>query len=144
MSTVIVQSSQKKGPGCLVSVIWFVFIGWWVSQLAILFAWLCMVTVVGIPLAVAIINKLPKLVALREPGEKGLQVTVVQGVTVVGEAKAKQRNIILRAVYFLLVGWWLSAIVMELAWLFCLTIIGMPAGFWLFDRVPAILSLHKS
>lgn len=144
MSTVVVQTPQKKGPGCLVSLLWFVFIGWWVSGLAIILAYLCMVTIVGIPLGVAIINKLPKLVALREPGEKGLQVTVTQGVTVVGEARVEQRNIILRAIYFLLVGFWLSAIVMVLAWGFCLTIIGMPVGFWLFDRVPAVLSLHKN
>jgi hypothetical protein len=33
---------------------------------------------------------------------------------------------------------------MELSYLVCLTIIGLPLGFWMFDRVPALVSLHRS
>jgi uncharacterized membrane protein YccF (DUF307 family) len=81
---------------------------------------------------------------LREPGQKGMQVTVVGNTTVISQSQVRQRNILLRILYFVLIGWWLSAIVMELAWFLCLTILGMPLGFWLFDKVPAVLSLHRN
>ncbi|HZY45793.1 MAG TPA: hypothetical protein VFF70_13720, partial [Anaerolineae bacterium] len=54
-----------------------------------------------------------------------------------------QINLLVRIVYFVLIGWWLSAIWMELAYAVCATIVGMPIGFWMFDRVPAILSLKQ-
>jgi uncharacterized membrane protein YccF (DUF307 family) len=57
--------------------------------------------------------------------------------------RVPQRNIVLRALYFVLIGWWLSAIWMELAYAVCLTIIGLPIGFWMFDKVPALVSLHR-
>jgi len=140
MGTVIV--SPQKGPGCLVQVLWFLFIGWWAGQLWIIVAWLLMVTIIGIPLAVTMLNKVPQVIALR--GQiTNLTVTVVEGVTVVSASAVPQRNLLLRAIWFLLIGWWLSAIWMELAYLACLTIIGLPLGFWMFDRVAALVSLRR-
>jgi uncharacterized membrane protein YccF (DUF307 family) len=141
MSTVIVTT--RKDPGCLVQVLWFLFVGWWAGQLWIALAWLLMLTIIGIPLAVMMLNKVPKVIALR--GQTAdLTLTTVGGVTVVSTgARVPQRNILLRAIYFLLVGWWLSAIWMELAYWACLTLIGLPIGFWMFDRVPALVSLRR-
>jgi len=141
MSTVIVTT--RKDPGCLVQVLWFLLVGWWAGQLWIAVAWLLMLTIIGIPLGVMMLNKVPKVIALR--GQiADLTLTTVGGVTVVATgAQVPQRNILLRAIYFLLVGWWLSAIWMELAYWACLTIIGLPIGFWMFDRVPALVSLRR-
>jgi uncharacterized membrane protein YccF (DUF307 family) len=50
----------------------------------------------------------------------------------------------LRAIYFVLIGWWLSAVWMEMAYAICLTIIGLPIGLWMFDKVPALVSLRRS
>lgn len=142
MSTVVVGDS-KKNPGCLVQLLWFVFIGWWAGQLWIAFAWLLMLSVVGIPFGVMMLNKMPQVIALR--GQSGgITVTRVGDVTLVTTGvSVPQHNIVLRAIYFLLIGWWLSAIWMELAYLICLTIIGLPIGFWMFDRVPALVSLRR-
>ena len=141
MSTVVVSS--QKNPGCLIQLLWFVFIGWWAGQLWIALAWLLMLTIVGIPLGVAMMNKVPRVIALR--GQSGgVTVTTVGNVTVVTPgASVPQHNILLRAIYFLLVGWWLSALWMELAYFICLTIIGLPIGFWMFDKVPALVSLRR-
>jgi len=143
MSTVVV-SPQKSGPGCLVQLLWFVFIGWWAGQIWIAIAWLLMLSVIGLPLGVMMMNKVPQVIALR--GEStALTVSTVDGESVVTVGgRIPQHNIILRAIYFLLIGWWFSAIWMELAYLACLTIIGLPVGFWMFDKVPVLVSLRRS
>lgn len=141
MSSVIVDGSQRN-PGCLIQLLWFVFIGWWFGQLWITVAWLLMLTIVGIPLGIKMMNKVPQVIALRGESE-ALRVTTSGGVTTVRRTPVPQYNIVLRAIYFLLVGWWLSATWMELAYIACLTIIGLPLGFWMFDKVPALVSLRR-
>jgi ABC-type proline/glycine betaine transport system permease subunit len=46
-------------------------------------------------------------------------------------------------IWFLLLGWELTAFWLVLAYAFCLTIIGMPIGFWMFDKSPGLLTLRK-
>ena len=143
MPTVVV-TQQKKGPGCLVQLIWFILVGSWLSLLAVALAWLLMATIVGIPLGIAIINKLPKIVALREPGEDGLLIIVAGDTTVVTTAGVTQHSFLVRAIWFVLIGLWFSGVWMSIAWLLCCTIIGMPLGFKMFDMTPTVLSLHRS
>ena len=136
--------SYRKNPGCLVQLLWFLFVGWWAGEVWIVAAWLLMLTVVGIPLAVKMMNKVPQVIALR--GETGsLTVTTAgDGPVVAVGTPVPQHNIVLRGIYFLLVGWWLSGIWMELAYAMCMTIIGLPVGFWMFDKVPGLVSLRRS
>ena len=90
-------SQQKRSPGCLISVLWYIFIGWWASGIAV-FAWLCMLTIVGIPLGVAIINRIPKIVALREPETShALLITYREGKATIETVSPRQHNIFLRA-----------------------------------------------
>lgn len=106
-------------------------------------SWILMLTIIGIPLAVAMLNKLPFVMALRTEPVR-LQVTQNDdGSVSKREVGRPQINFFLRAIYFLLVGWWLSAIWMEAAYLLCLSVIGLPVGFWMFDLVPAIVSLKR-
>jgi uncharacterized membrane protein YccF (DUF307 family) len=46
-----------------------------------------------------------------------------------------------RAIYFLLVGWWLSLLWSELAWLASALIIGLPLGFLMFERAGTVATL---
>jgi len=52
-------------------------------------------------------------------------------------------NIIIRAIWFVFVGWWLTGIVLGIAWFLNLTIIGLPAGIKLINKSPYILSLKR-
>ena len=84
-----------------------------------------------------------RVIALRGKSG-GVTVTTAGNVTTVTTGTAvPQHNILLRAIYFVLIGWWLSAVWMELAYVICLTIIGLPVGFWMFDKVPALVSLRR-
>lgn len=125
---------QRK-TGCLLQLIYFVFIGWWLGALAVCVAYLLFALVITIPLGVKIINRIPYLIALREPPVL---------ITPWGAATVQQRSLLIRIIWFIVVGFWFAALWMSVAYLLCLTIIGMPLGFWMFDKAPAILTLHKS
>jgi uncharacterized membrane protein YccF (DUF307 family) len=139
---IIVNSS--KGPGCLIQLLWFLFIGWWLGQLWVLVAWVFILTILGIPLGVMMLNNIPQIFALRGKSSH-TTMTTVGGVTSIRVGvSAPQHNFVVRAIYFILIGWWLSLIWMEIAYLFCLTLIGIPLGFWMFDCTPAVVSLRRS
>jgi uncharacterized membrane protein YccF (DUF307 family) len=129
----------KKNPGCLVQLAWFALVGWWLGQAWIAVAWFLAATIIGMPIAVMMLNRIPEVIALR--GESELLVQSGGGRTVVSDMP--QHNIVLRALYFILIGWWFSALWMELAYALCMSIIGLPFGFWMFDRVPFIVSLRR-
>lgn len=139
--TVFIET--KRNPGCLLQILWFAFIGIWLGQVWMIAAWLLMLTVIGIPFGISMLNMLPKVYALREPTHQVRVYSRLDGSLVHEEFEPRQVNIILRILYFILVGWWLSALWMEAAYLLCITIIGLPVGFWMFDRVPAVLSLKR-
>jgi uncharacterized membrane protein YccF (DUF307 family) len=125
----------RKQPGCLVQLLFFLFIGWWLGGISVGLAYVLFIFIITIPLGVKIINKVPYLMALREP-----EISV----TPWGQVPVKQRNILLRIVWFFLIGFWFTGIWMALAYLLCCTILGMPIGFWMFDRSPALLTLRRS
>lgn len=141
MSTIVIQ---KQGHGCLAQGLWFLFIGWWATAGWISIAWILCVLLITLPIGVAMLNRVPKVLALRDPGRDGLQVKVVTADGKLVNATGQEpRPFWLRALYFVFVGWWWSAIVIIVAYALALTVIGLPVAFWLFDRVPGAVSLYR-
>lgn len=133
----------RRNPGCLIQLIWFVFIGWWLGQAWMVIAWLFMISIIGIPIGIMMLNMLPKVIALREPAREVAVYRRADGTLVKTELERRQLPFLLRALYFILIGWWFSAVWMEVAYLLCATVIGLPLGFWMFDRIPAVLTLRQ-
>jgi uncharacterized membrane protein YccF (DUF307 family) len=115
----------------VVRAIYFLLVGWWLTLLAINVAWLLNVTVILLPVGVKIINRVPYLLTLKRR-DTGLD---ADGVA--------QTSLLVRAVYFVFVGWWASLIWANVAWFLCVTIIGLPFGIWMFHRLPYVTSLYK-
>ena len=132
----------SRSPGCLIQILWFVFIGWWAGQLAVGVAYLMMATIVLIPVGIPILNALPTIIALRRRPETVMLNTTDDGVTVV-RGHGEQIFWPIRVIYFFLIGLWLTGIWIEVAFLLCLTIIGMPVAFVMFDKVPVVLTLRR-
>lgn len=128
---------QTNRPGCLIQILWFALVGWWLGAIWAAVAWLLMLTVIGLPISASMLNNVPQVMALR--GRRLLQANRDGTVRAVPET-----NILLRIAYFLLIGWWLSGIWMVIAYLLCLSIVLLPFGFWMFDLTPAIVSLKRS
>ena len=131
-----IQYQQTNRPGCLIQLVWFGFVGWWLGAVWVVVAWLLMLTIIGLPIGAAMLNNVPQIIALR--GRRVVEVSSA------GVRDAPEINFFIRALYFLVIGWWFSAIWMVLAYLLCLSIIGLPFGFWMFDITPTIVSLKRS
>jgi uncharacterized membrane protein YccF (DUF307 family) len=56
----------------------------------------------------------------------------------------EQNPFVLRAVYFLLIGWWFSALWLTVAWALSASVIGLPFAFWMFNRIPAVITLART
>ena len=135
--------STRNSPGCLVQVLLFAFVGWWLGEIWVAVAWLCMLTIIGIPIGVAMMNKIPQIIALRGSTQE-LSITIRGEVATIREESPEQPYpLIIRGIWFLAIGWWLSALWMQVAYVACLSVVGIPVGFWMFDRVPMLISLHQ-
>lgn len=45
-------------------------------------------------------------------------------------------NWVIRIIWYILVGWWLSAIMITVGWFLMVTIVFLPVGLWILHRVP--------
>jgi uncharacterized membrane protein YccF (DUF307 family) len=136
--------APAQGPGCLIQLLWFLFIGWWATQIWAAVAWACLVSIVGLPIGIWMMHRVPIVVALRDPRE--VRYRMIQAGKegwFYERSGAEQAPFLVRAFWFVLVGWWLSALWMAMASLVCSTIVGLPIGIWMFDLVPWMVTLQR-
>jgi len=134
---------QKSEFPFLLRVLWFIFVGWHVTLYWILIAWALNVTIVGLPLGLWMLNRVPQVVTLKPV--KGYTVADIQDgkVVTVRHEGVRQLNWLWRALYFLVIGWWFSLLVSLVAWGLCASIIGLPLGILLLNKLPAATTLHR-
>jgi uncharacterized membrane protein YccF (DUF307 family) len=128
----------EDGPNMLFRILWFLVVGWWLGGILSGVAWFLNATIIGLPLGLWIINRLPSFITLR-PQERNWTIDAGQF-----SRSTRQRPFIVRAIWFLLVGWWLSGVWMAVAYGALLTIIGFPLAFWMYGRVGAVTTLYRS
>jgi uncharacterized membrane protein YccF (DUF307 family) len=132
----------KSGPGFLIRAVWFVLVGWWLTGVMSAIAWVAMITIIGLPLGIYLINRIPTFITLR-PRTSTMTATMVDGHLVVEHSQLKQQPWYIRLVWFVLVGWWASAIVMLVGWVLVVLILTLPIGLMLYNRVPFVASLYR-
>ncbi len=113
--------------------LWFLFVGLWAGQIWLLVAWLLNLTLIGLPLGMWMLNQLPRIMTLSQQ-RRGLHLP----------SGRSSVPFVARAIYFVLVGWWLSLLWVELAWLASALIIGLPLGFLMFERAGTVATLADS
>ncbi|MCO5182676.1 MAG: YccF domain-containing protein [Anaerolineae bacterium] len=139
MTTATITKQPVREIPFLLRVIWFFVLGWEIAAVWILVAWLFNITIIGLPLGLWMINRVPQVLTLKSPGGD----YYVNGKT--GERhfkSAEQVNFLLRALYFVFVGWWASLLWAAVGWLFCLTIIGLPLGVLMLNWLPFVTTLR--
>ncbi|MFC4248558.1 YccF domain-containing protein [Natribaculum luteum] len=116
----------------LVRAIWFLLVGWWLTPIVINLAWALNVTVVLAPVGIKLINLVPTVLTLKEP-RSFTDPELARG----------QPSLVIRAVYFVFVGWWLSFLWANVAAFLAVTIVGLPIAIWMINRLPYVTSLYR-
>jgi len=134
---------EEPGVPFVVRVLWFFLVGWHVTLWWVLAAWILNLTIIGMPVGLWMLNRTPMVLTLRLP--RSQTVTKVRDGRVVDVRQGGEQQLgwLLRFVYFVLVGWWFSLIWSILGWLFCITIIGLPLGTWMLNRLPNVTTLMR-
>ncbi len=133
----------KQGPGLLVRAVWFVFVGWWLTGITSTVAWFAMVTIIGLPLGIWLINRIPTFLTLRPRSGEVYAWTDQYGSTRYAAAPIQQPPWWIRGLWFIVVGWWASALVMSIGFLLVVLIITLPLGLMIYNRVPLVASLYR-
>lgn len=144
MSSQSVSYQQEKGPGLLIRAIYFIFVGLWLGGIWTTVAWVLVVSIIGLPIGLLMLNRIPQIMTLK-PVRTNRYMQNVNGQWVMRENKTPQASFLARALYFVLIGWWFSALWLAAAWAISgITLgLGLPLAFWMFDRVPAITTLSR-
>ncbi len=126
----------NDSPSLVVRGIWFIVVGWWLTGVLLGVAYVLNLTIIGLPFGIKVINYVPKALTLKETGTDTDEITI-------GGSGGSSPSIVVRGVYFILVGWWASAIWTLIAYLLSLTVIGLPVGVKMFNRLPKVVSLYS-
>jgi uncharacterized membrane protein YccF (DUF307 family) len=132
-----------RQPGFLVSLLWFVFIGSWAPFIWSVVAWVLLPPIVTVPLGLLMSNRLPKVARLRAERTLISVVTDEAGVLRLRPVTLPQQPFWVRALRFVLGGWWLSALWILAARSVISTAVGIPLARWMDARVPAIVALRR-
>jgi uncharacterized membrane protein YccF (DUF307 family) len=138
---------RRRGVSLPTRILWFLFIGLWLGLLATILGWLLCVTVIGLPLGLLIMNRLPTIMTLRSPANT-TRLTIGNGITALTVNLAEpQHPFLVRAVYFGLIGWWFSLLWLLVAW--SLVVLAVPTlglslapAFLMFNYVPQVMTLR--
>ena len=128
----------------LVRTVWYLCVGWWLSGFVMFVAGCFIVTIVGIPLGLALVNRLPGVLTLRPATQTLMATGAVDGSLQYALHGAKQHPMWQRALYFIFIGWWASLLAMTIAWFLSVIIIGLPLALMMLNRLPAITTLRRN
>jgi uncharacterized membrane protein YccF (DUF307 family) len=124
----------------LLRVIWFFVLGWELTGVWILIAWALNASIIGLPLGLWMIDRVPQILTLK--ARPGNYLTEENGRSQF--IPAEQPFFLARVFYFLIIGWWFSLLWAALAWILCATIIGLPLGIVMLNALPTVTTLRNS
>ena len=132
---------KVKEHGFIVRALYYLLIGWWFGLFWVLLSWFMYATVIGAPLGIIMFNKVPGAISLKAR-ERDIQVTSDTEGYAVKQVALEQRPLWVRVLYYPF-GLVFSLLAIFLGWSLCVLIITLPLGIMLFNKVPAIASLHR-
>lgn len=128
---------MSDGHSLIVRGIWFVAVGWWLTGVLLSAAWVLNLTIVGLPVGIKLINRVPKALTLKST--EGSDIDRME----FGKRSGRSPGLLVRGVYFVLVGWWASFLWTGIAYVLCLSVIALPVGIKMFNKLPKVGSLYE-
>ena len=123
----------SNGPNLVVRALWYLLVGWWLTAFAMALAWIAAIVIVGLPLTFWLVNRIPTFLTLRPRRQRYVATTDASGVIRYEKQSTEQSGLLVRAVWFILVGGRASLAWMVVAYFFMLTIIGIPLGLMMVE-----------
>lgn len=134
---------QEPGVPLLFRILYFFLFGWWATGVWINVAWLLNATIIGLPLGVWMLNRVPQVLTLRPTRQVVMAYGHGDGIQI-RTTGLPQHPWPIRLIYFVLIGWWLSLLWSNAAWILSATVIGLPLGIWMFNRLPVLTTLMRT
>jgi uncharacterized membrane protein YccF (DUF307 family) len=155
MNMMVNVNVQQQGPGFLVRALYFCFIGWWAGFFWLNLGFFLCALIITLPVGLIMLNRLPQVMTLKPAGTRtNVNVStmtmqspmgpMMQQNVNVNVGGTQQQSFLIRAIYFLLVGWWVGYIWAYIAYACCLLIVLLPVGVMMFDRLPMVLTLRRN
>jgi uncharacterized membrane protein YccF (DUF307 family) len=119
--------------------LWFFLVGWELTIIWVALAWLFNVTLILMPLGIWMLDRVPQVLTLKSTGGSYI-------IDKSGEShfeRQEQLFLPLRLLWFLVIGWWASLLWAVVGTLFCITIIGLPIGLLMLNRLPFVTTLRR-
>jgi uncharacterized membrane protein YccF (DUF307 family) len=138
----VVFANRGGGPNLLIRAIWFVFVGSWLGAAVLAAAHVSTLSVIGAPLGFWLYNRIPTVSTLR-PRSLDTTVRTSRGTTIVETSAPLQRPLLIRFVYFVLIGWWLSGLWYAAAAAIAVPIVTLPISVVMLDRIGGIATLYR-
>jgi uncharacterized membrane protein YccF (DUF307 family) len=132
----------KSGPGFVMRALWFLFIGWWVGFWWLNVGYLLCVSIVLLPFGLMMLNRLPAVLTLKSSDQQ-TNITVTNNAVNINIGGVVQKSFLIRAIYFLLVGWWAGGLWAYLGYCCCVSIVLLPVGLMMLNRLPLVLTLRQ-
>lgn len=140
---VVQVNINQKQHSFFVRAVYFVFIGSWFGFFWLNLGYLLCFSIVLFPIGLVMLNRLPQVLTLR-PNTQNVNVSVAGGVTTIKVGGPQQVNFLLRVVYYVFVGSWLGYLWACVGYGLCLTLLGMPLGLIMLNRLPQVLTLRRN
>lgn len=135
--------TANQSHGFIVRALWFFCVGWWLGGLVISLAYLLLPWIITTPASFWLFNRIGSAMTLR-PRRHQWDYTATASGYAMTQRRVAQRPWYLRTVWFVLVGWWLGAIWLAVAYVCCLLLLTMPIGIVMIDRTPGVVTLQRN
>jgi len=134
---------QQHQHGFFVRALYFIFIGWWAGLIWLNVGYFFVLTIIGLPFGLVMLNRLPYVLTLK-PASQSVNINITGNTTNISIGGAQQINFWIRALYFIFVGWWAGLAWSWLAYGMFVCILTMPVGIMMFNILPAVITLRKN
>ena len=140
---VIQVNINQKQHGFVVRALYFIFIGSWLGFFWLNVGYFFCFSIFLFPLGLVMLNRLPQVLTLR-PNTQQVNVAVAGNITTINVGGVRQQSFLIRALYYIFIGSWLGYLWACVGYGLCLSILGMPIGLIMLNRLPQVLTLRRN
>lgn len=132
---------QNNSPSWVIRIIWFIFVGWWLSAIFMVIGLVGIASIILSPIGFWFINRVPWAQTLRQ---RSTQFSYLEqnGQMVLTQHAPQQYPWLIRLLY-LPIGFVLGLFWLSIAWSISIPIISLPISIWMVDRAPSIITLER-